>query len=119
MQDHLRLEKNIESGDLEWSQASFEDYARAQEVWRKEQDELSDEERFIGLNLPHDGESFQCGTLGEFRDKMVELKESGYLFDDGVIAMINAEVKEFGIDYMIKPDSAVPEEHQFDGETRL
>lgn len=46
------------------------------------------------IDLPHAGETFECHTLEEFRDKLIMLRETGYLFPDYVFDRIEEEMKE-------------------------
>ena len=44
----------------------------------------------IGLSM--DGESFNCPTLIDFKQKMIELREAGYNFPDYVLEDIEYEI---------------------------
>ena len=44
------------------------------------------------IGLPFDGQSFDCTTLQEFYDKMIELREVGYKFPDYVLESIIEEM---------------------------
>jgi len=44
------------------------------------------------ITLPHAGEAFQCPTIEDFRAKMLELRELGYVFPDAVFDEIDEEL---------------------------
>ena len=50
---------------------------------------------------PYDGMSLHFVHLGEFRSMMLKLYELGYMFDIGVIAILNDEVTEKGRYYTL------------------
>jgi len=45
------------------------------------------------IDLPHCGDTFECRTLKEFRDRLLELRQIGYNFPDVVLEDIEAEMR--------------------------
>ena len=46
------------------------------------------------IGLPHDGESFNDGTLEAFRERLVMLRAAGYRFPDHVFESVDEEIAE-------------------------
>jgi len=46
----------------------------------------------VPIGLPFDGESYDCETLQEFYDKMIELRKVGYSFPDYLLDEIQQEM---------------------------
>lgn len=51
------------------------------------------------IGLPHDGESFNDATLGEFRDRIAYLQSLGYHVPERTLALIDEEIADYGRDY--------------------
>ena len=110
--NYLKLKKDGKS----WEEKGLRDFNKAHHEWRKEQDLLSDEERYEDINLEHDGKTFRMGTLGAFRDKMVELMDMGYMCDRDVLVLIDEEIDEHGRGHTTSPAKGVTPEHVFKGD---
>ena len=52
------------------------------------------DDSWVDLDLPFDGQDYQCETIEDFRDKMTELRAAGYQFPDYVFEQINEEIAE-------------------------
>ena len=66
------------------------------EFWRQHESlmvYLEDCER-SPIGLPHDGESFRDGSLNEFRERLLTLRQIGYRFPDDVISEVDEEISE-------------------------
>jgi hypothetical protein len=46
------------------------------------------------IGLPHDGETFNDGTLEEFKDRLLMLRAAGYRFPDHVLKEVDEEIAE-------------------------
>ncbi len=46
------------------------------------------------INLPHAGETFNDGTLEEFKERLLYLRGLGYRFPDYVLETIDEEIKD-------------------------
>lgn len=53
---------------------------------------LTSERRKIGL--PHDGETFNDPTLGDFKARLLELRKVGYSFPDYVLEEVDQEIAD-------------------------
>lgn len=50
----------------------------------------------VAIGLRYDGQSFICGSLHEFYDRMINLREIGYRFPDYVLETILDEIDNPG-----------------------
>lgn len=69
------------------------------QAWARQYREASDiRHKFLmeaqreDIELPHAGGTIDCGSLQEFRDKMLELRGIGYRFPDRVFETIDQEM---------------------------
>ena len=76
-------------GELELSKTYVDDLTE----YNKRMEALGDDQ-WVYINLPFDGEDYDCGSIEEFKDKMLELRAVGYQFPDGVLEEINEEIAE-------------------------
>lgn len=60
----------------------------------KAQSEFLETAERVDIDLPFAGTSIQCATLEDFKAKLIELRNIGYLFPDGLIEEIDAEIAE-------------------------
>lgn len=60
----------------------------------KKQNEALSNCTHVSLRLPCDGESFECNTLKEMRDKLIELRKMGYHVPDNVFKRIDEELAD-------------------------
>lgn len=80
---------------LDGSAESVTEYLKRYKV-QKEWMESPEGDEWTTLSLPHAGDSYQLGSLQEFKDKLIYLREVGYLFPDYVFDAIDEEMKDDG-----------------------
>jgi len=51
------------------------------------------EKNLVKIDLPHAGETFNDPTLKAFRQRLVTLREIGYIFPDGVFQEVDEEIE--------------------------
>ena len=77
-------------GTLNITESNVEEWVTAH---NKQMDFIKTAER-KPIGLPNDGESYLCETLEDFRNKLTELKETGYHIPKDVFDAIKSEIQE-------------------------
>lgn len=70
-------------------QMNIAEYRRRDDKWRLAFDTTVS----VPIGLPADGMTFVLPSLELFRDKLLELREMGYLFPDEVLKVIDLEME--------------------------
>ncbi len=73
----------------EWTEESSDEWFKV----HQEQMKLLDDCKRVDIGLEYDGESFVRLDLEEFRDKLIELREIGYIFPDYVLDGVREEIE--------------------------